>query len=106
MAFLIIFFSFKEMSGERQHSQISLKDKITRTDSLGVILILAGFASLLLAVQWAVIVYAWRDLRVWGCLLGSFLILSLYITIQVRHGNKYVKHPVHLSGFVVWSAPN
>jgi hypothetical protein len=69
---------------------MSLQEKLARIDVGGVVLILAAFVCLLLALQWGGTVYAWSDSQVWGCLLGFGLILIAFITLQIRLGDRQV----------------
>jgi hypothetical protein len=57
-------------------------------DIVGTILLTAAFASFFLALQWGGTTFAWSDSGVWGCLLGFGLMISAFIILQIRLGNR------------------
>ena len=56
----------------------------TLTDPLQFLI--TAIVCLLLALQWGGITYSWRNSRVWGCLLGFFLLISTFTAIQLYKG--------------------
>jgi hypothetical protein len=39
-------------------------------------------------LQWGGTTFAWSDSGVWGCLLGFGLMISAFIILQIRLGNR------------------
>ena len=54
---------------------------------LGALFLICAIICLLLALQWGGSVYPWSNSRVWGCLLGFALIISVFIGIQIHRGD-------------------
>lgn len=73
----------------REHTNITLKEKLLSLDPIGTCLILASMTCLVLALQWGGAVLPWNDSRVWGTLLGFGLLLILFLFLQVRQNERY-----------------
>ena len=56
-------------------------------DILGAGFLISAIVCLLLALQWGGSVYPWKDSKVWGCLLGFGLLISIFIGIQIWRGD-------------------
>lgn len=91
IALLTVFFFFK--NPERKHGDMTFKEKIKQVDLLGAFFLICAIVCLLLALQWGGSLYPWHDSRVWGCLLGFGLLISIFIALQFRLGDRYV-HPL------------
>jgi Fungal trichothecene efflux pump (TRI12) len=86
IAIAVVFFFFK--NPERKHSKLTTKQKIGEIDLLGAFFLICAIICLLLALQWGGSVYPWSDSKVWGCLLGFGLILTVFCYMQFRLGDK------------------
>lgn len=86
LSFAAIFFFFK--NPERQYSHISIKQRIKEIDLLGALFLICAIVCLLLALQWGGQTYPWSNSKVWGTLLGFFLIIAVFIGIQLRTGER------------------
>ncbi|KAF2118613.1 putative MFS toxin transporter [Lophiotrema nucula] len=60
------------------------KEKIKQLNLLGALFLVAATTCLLLALQWGGIVYHWSDSRVYGCLIGFILLVTVFICLQFR----------------------
>lgn len=72
---------------------MTFREKIKQVDLLGAFFLICAIICLLLALQWGGSLYPWHDSRVWGCLLGFGLLISVFIALQFRLGDRYVQHP-------------
>ena len=86
LSFVAILFFFQ--NPERQYSHISLKKRMKEVDLLGALFLICAIVCLLLALQWGGLTYAWGNSKVWGNLLGFGLIISVFIAIQLRTGDR------------------
>ncbi|CAG8949328.1 hypothetical protein HYFRA_00004954 [Hymenoscyphus fraxineus] len=73
---------------KRKESNLSIKEKVLEIDLLGAFFLICAIICLLLALQWGGSTYPWKDSKVWGCLLGFGLIISLFIGQQFRRGDR------------------
>ncbi|KAF3914405.1 hypothetical protein ABW21_db0206378 [Orbilia brochopaga] len=71
----------------KQASDLTVRERIARIDILGAFFLISAIICLLLALQWGGFTYKWSDSRVWGCILGFGLIISIFIYIQFREGD-------------------
>lgn len=55
---------------------------------LGATVLVGSIVCLLLALQWGGIVYPWSNSKVYGCLIGSVLVLALFIAMQIKDRNR------------------
>ncbi|KAF2472021.1 MFS general substrate transporter [Lindgomyces ingoldianus] len=78
----VVFFFFA--NPERQYSHLPFRSRIKEVDLLGALFLICAIVSLLLALQWGGQTYPWGDSKVWGCLLGFGLIISVFIGIQIH----------------------
>ncbi|KAF2796245.1 MFS general substrate transporter [Melanomma pulvis-pyrius CBS 109.77] len=76
----VVFFFFS--NPERQYQHMSVKDRIKEVDIIGAVFLICAIVSLLLALQWGGTTYAWSNSKVWGTLLGFFLIIAVFIGMQ------------------------
>jgi Na+/melibiose symporter-like transporter len=67
---------------------MTVKERIKQIDILGAVFLICAIVSLLLALQWGGTTFAWSDSKVWGTLLGFFLIISVFIGMQFRQKEK------------------
>jgi hypothetical protein len=81
VALATVFFFFTNPPG--QHVNMSTKEKLKQIDMLGAFFLICAIVCLLLALQWGGSTYPWHDSRVWGCLLGFGLIISVFIALQL-----------------------
>jgi hypothetical protein len=86
ISLLIVLFYFK--NPERKHSNMSLPEKIGQIDVLGAFFLICAIVCLLLAMQWGGSVYPWHDSKVWGCIIGFGLLISIFIYLQFRRGDR------------------
>jgi uncharacterized membrane protein YbhN (UPF0104 family) len=73
---------------KRKTSGLTVKQKILEIDLLGAAFLICAIVCLLLALQWGGSTYPWRDSKVWGCLLGFGLLISIFIIQQFRRGDR------------------
>ncbi|KAK1985257.1 MFS transporter [Colletotrichum cereale] len=69
------------------------RQKMRNMDPLGTALLIPALVSLLLALQWGGIEYAWSDGRVWGCLVCSFFLLAAFIVSLWFNGDDAIIPP-------------
>jgi hypothetical protein len=86
IAIAVVFFFFE--NPQRKHSNLTLKQKIGEIDLLGATFLISAIVCLLLALQWGGSVYPWSDSKVYGSLIGFGLILTVFIIIQWRRGDR------------------
>lgn len=73
---------------KRKELNLSFKQKLALMDLPGATMLIGGIVCLLLALQWGGSTYPWSDSRVWGCLLGCGLFISIFIALQFYLGDK------------------
>ncbi|CZT04915.1 related to aflatoxin efflux pump AFLT [Rhynchosporium agropyri] len=69
-------------------SGMTTKQKILEIDLLGALFLICAIVCLLLALQWGGTQYAWSNSKVWGCILGFGLLLTVFIALQFRRGDR------------------
>ena len=84
IAMAAVFFFFH--NPQREHSKLTLKEKIAQIDLIGAFFLITAIVCLLLGLQWGGVTYPWRNSRVWGTLLGFGLLISTFIGIQLWKG--------------------
>lgn len=67
---------------------MTLKEKILEIDILGAVLLICAIVCLLLALQWGGTTFPWNDSKVFGLFIGFGLIVSLFIYVQFKRGDK------------------
>lgn len=85
LAIAIVFLFFH--NPERKESKLTFKQKILQIDLLGAFFLICAIICVLLALQWGATVYPWHNSKVWGCLLGFGLLITVFIAIQIRRGD-------------------
>lgn len=83
---LIICFYYPISLGEAPDSDHTLKEKILGLGLKSAVILAGALVCLFLALQWGGTKYPWSDSRVWGCLVGFGLLLTLLVYIQIRQG--------------------
>ncbi|KAK9562958.1 hypothetical protein V6Z77_003331 [Aspergillus fumigatus] len=78
-----VIFSLPNMPCKCQES-ITFLEKLARLDLQGAAALSGASVCVILALQWASVVYPWSDSRVWGCLLGAGLLLVVFIIWEVH----------------------
>ncbi|MCJ1418886.1 hypothetical protein MMC32_005237 [Xylographa parallela] len=86
IAVATVFIFFK--NPRREISSLTFRQKIDQMDLLGAFFLISAIVCLLLALQWGGTTYAWSDSKVWGCLLGFVLIISIFIALQFKRGDR------------------
>lgn len=84
LAAIALFFKRPKQSLKK----MTTKQKILEIDLLGALFLICAIVCLLLALQWGGSIYPWRDSKVWGCLLGFGLLISIFIAQQFRRGDR------------------
>ncbi|KAI9819987.1 MAG: hypothetical protein M1827_006557 [Pycnora praestabilis] len=84
VALLTVFFFFKNPI--RKHNDLTTGQKIKKIDLLGAFFLICGIVCLLLALQWGGSTYPWRDSKVYGCLIGFGIIITMFIFLQFKLG--------------------
>ncbi|SLM41317.1 Major facilitator superfamily domain, general substrate transporter [Lasallia pustulata] len=95
IALLTVFFFIK--NPERKHGNMTFKEKIKQVDLLGAFFLICAIVCLLLALQWGGSLYPWHYSRVWGCLLGFGSLISIFIALLFRLGDRATILPRILS---------
>lgn len=85
----LIIFTFPEPV--RVTSNYSFRERLKSTDQLSVVLILTSLTALFLALQWGGTKYQWSDPWVWGLLIGFSVMAGLFMFIQIKEKDRYVK---------------
>ncbi|KAL6243104.1 hypothetical protein RBB50_010204 [Rhinocladiella similis] len=85
IAIAAVFFFFT--NPERTHTSLTFKEKVAQIDLLGAFFLICAIVCLLLALQWGGTTYPWSNSKVWGCLLGFGLLISLFTGIQIWKGD-------------------
>ncbi|KKY28642.1 putative mfs transporter [Phaeomoniella chlamydospora] len=88
---LSVLFFFK--NPVRKESKLTLKEKILELDLFGAMFLITAVVCLLLALQYGGTTYPWHDSRVWGCFLGFGLLISVFLFIQFRRGDRATLPP-------------
>ncbi|KAH0292593.1 putative major facilitator superfamily transporter, partial [Aureobasidium sp. EXF-3399] len=86
-----VFFFFE--NPERRHTNMTTKEKLKQIDLLGAFLLICAIVCLLLALQWGGTTYPWSNSKVWGCLLGFGLLISIFIALQIKLGDRATLPP-------------
>ncbi|KAH9883276.1 putative MFS toxin efflux pump [Xylariomycetidae sp. FL2044] len=86
VATLIVVFGFSEP--ERESTKVPLREKLASLDPISSCILLGAITSLILALQWGGVTYPWSDSKVWGCLLGFALLLTVFVLLQIRRKDK------------------
>ncbi|KAI9051065.1 hypothetical protein LZ554_005173 [Drepanopeziza brunnea f. sp. 'monogermtubi'] len=86
VSIVAVWFFFKPP--QRKDSGLTLKQKILEIDLLGALFLICAIVCLLLALQWGGTEYAWKNSKVWGCLLGFGLLIIVFIAQQFRRGDR------------------
>lgn len=73
---------------KRKSTGLTLKQKILEIDLVGALFLICAIVCLLLALQWGGTTYAWKNSKVWGCLLGFGLLIAIFIAQQFRRGDR------------------
>ncbi|KAF2667948.1 DNA repair protein RAD50 [Microthyrium microscopicum] len=84
VAILTTFFFFK--NPERDFTNITLKAKLLELDPVGATFLISAIVCLLLALQWGGLQYPWNDSKVIGCFVGFGVLITIFITTQIRLG--------------------
>ncbi|MCJ1308057.1 hypothetical protein MMC25_001707 [Agyrium rufum] len=92
-ALVAVFFFFK--NPDRKNLNLTFKEKLREMDLLGAFFLITSITCLLLALQWGGTTYPWRDSKVWGCILGFGLLISIFIYWQIRSKEK-ATIPLHI----------
>jgi len=81
---VIIFFK----NPQREHSDLSFKQKIDQMDLPGAFFLICSIVCLLLALQWGGTTYVWSNSKVWGCIIGFVLLIAVFIGLQFHRGDR------------------
>lgn len=85
---LIICLYYPLSLGEAPDGNHALMEKILGLGLKSAAILAGTLVCLFLALQWGGAVYPWSDSRVWGCLLGFGLLLTVFVIIQIRQKEK------------------
>lgn len=86
ISLLVVFFFFT--NPERKYSHIPVKERLKNIDLAGAVFLICAIVSLLLALQWGGFTYPWKNSKVWGTLLGFGLIITVFIALQFKQGDR------------------
>ena len=82
MALVIVAIFLKPPTPPKIALSLSSREKLARLDIGGILLLTAALVCLLLALMWGGTVFPWSDSRVWGCLLGTGLLITAFVALQ------------------------
>ncbi|KAI9665471.1 MAG: hypothetical protein M1831_001613 [Alyxoria varia] len=89
LAIIVFFFFFVETlprpSGSHRPNAWTIVQSLNIP---GVIVLLAAFFCLILALQWGGLDYAWSNSRILGCLFGFSLLIITFAVLQIRLGKE------------------
>jgi hypothetical protein len=88
MMALIICLYYPLLLGEAPDGKHTLKEKILGLGLKSAVILAGTLVCLFLALQWGGAVYPWSNSRVWGCLLGFGLLLTVFVIMQIRQKEK------------------
>ena len=71
----------------RETEEVSLREKLSNMDFIGLIFLIPAIISLLLALQWGGTTYAWNNSRIIGLFVGFGLLTTCFIIVQLRRGD-------------------
>ncbi|KAI7764040.1 hypothetical protein LZL87_006422 [Fusarium oxysporum] len=74
-------------------SDHSIKEKILGLGLKSAVILAGALICLFLALQWGGTKHPWSDSRVWGCLVGFGLLLTLFVYMQIRQGEAALIRP-------------
>jgi hypothetical protein len=86
LGILIVMLVFK--NPHRQQTKMTFMQRFKEMDPLGALFLIGAIVCLLLALQWGGLERSWTSSTVWGCLLGFVLLLTVFVLIQRRMGEK------------------
>ena len=66
----------------RRSPELVLKTKLVRMDFGGTLILVSMTVSFLLALNWGGVRFAWSNAKVWGCLLVSGILASVFLKLQ------------------------
>jgi hypothetical protein len=72
----------------REPSELTVKEKLKQMDFGGTVLFVGSICCLFLALQSGGNVYAWSNVKVWGLLLGSALLMIAFLILQSYLGER------------------
>ncbi|KAG5660141.1 hypothetical protein KAF25_003663 [Fusarium avenaceum] len=93
MMALIICLYYPLSLGEAPDGNHTFREKILGLGLKSATILAGTLVCLFLALQWGGAVYPWSDSRVWGCLLASGLLLTVFVIIQIRQKEKALIRP-------------
>lgn len=86
MALVILYFVVDKAPSPKQH--VPLRTKLTSCDPVGAALLVACLALLFLALEWGGNALPYSSPQVWGCFLGSGLLLIAFAASQAMKKDK------------------
>lgn len=73
----------------KKPDECSLKDKIAKLDLGGTFLFISSTVCLFLSLIWGGNTYPWSDARIWSLIVASVLLMTAFLALQLRSGEKY-----------------
>jgi MFS family permease len=88
--FILVFFS-----NPKRHTQqnLTIMEQLDRMDLPGTSVFLPGVICLLLALQWGGSKYPWSNGRIIALLVVAFVLLAIFVALQVIRGDKATVSP-------------
>jgi hypothetical protein len=86
IALATVYFFFK--NPERKTRKLTFTEKLKEIDILGAFFLICAIVCLLLALQWGGIKYPWHDSKVFGLIIGFAVLISIFIGLQFKMGDK------------------
>ncbi|RMZ83865.1 hypothetical protein DV737_g1486, partial [Chaetothyriales sp. CBS 132003] len=107
-AIIFLFFQPRTSSRGKRSRQLSLREKLTKMDPVGVLLVMALVVCYILALQYGGLERPWRDPVVIGLLIGfavisiSFVAWEVYMSDNAMVPLRLVKQRVYLVSCIYW----
>ncbi|KAK6533759.1 hypothetical protein TWF694_002690 [Orbilia ellipsospora] len=81
VAFAVVIFFFKD---PERPSNLTIKERIQHINVLGAFFLICAITCLLIALQFGGFTYKWSDPRIYGCIIGFGVLISIFLYIQFR----------------------
>ena len=84
-AIIVLFFTTPKKA---RPQAATWREKLLQMDLIGTFVLMAAAVCLILALQWGGVTKAWGDSEVIGTLIGFFVIIALFIGIEIYLGDR------------------
>ncbi|KAM7214074.1 hypothetical protein V8F06_010513 [Rhypophila decipiens] len=77
-----------ELGTEHGWWEIMLLSRVTAPLRAYSFILIGAVTSSILALRWGGITLPWSDPKAWGCLLGFFLLVTIFVALQIRQKDR------------------